>query len=253
MNPLLMSVLVFACTFGGALGAISLRRRLPDGHLDEQAKDTVKVGIGLVATMTALILGLVTASAKSTFDAVGASIKTAAADVLTLDRVLARYGHETDALRASLKQAMADRIEALWPAGGAGAKSIDVPELRKTTESMATQLLSLTPQTDEQRYLKERARDLGESLLETRWRVFAGLGTSIPLPFLIMLIFWLTITFASFGLFAPGNSTVVAVLFVCAISVAGAVFLVMEMDGPFQGLITVSPDPLKYAVAHLDQ
>lgn len=118
---------------------------------------------------------------------------------------------------------------------------------------MAAYIRSLTPQTDEQRYLKERAQNIAESVLETRWRVFAGLGTSIPLPFLVMLNFWQTITFASFGLFAPRNATVVAVLLVCALSVAGAVFLVTEMDGPFDGLITVSADPMYYALAHMNQ
>lgn len=252
MSPILTSLAVFACTFGGALLGISLQRRLPNGHLNDQAKDTVKVGIGLVATMTALILGLVTASAKNTFDEVGASIKQAAAEVLTLDRVLARYGHETDVVRQSVKEAVANRIEILWP-GARPAEQRDFASAGKTAEGLAANIRNLTPQTDEQRYLKERAQNLAESILEARWRVFAGLGTSIPLPFLVMLIFWLTITFTSFGLFAPRNATVIAVLFVCALSVAGAVFLVMEMDGPFTGLITVSSDPLEYALAHLNQ
>ena len=68
-----------------------------------------------------------------------------------------------------------------------------------------------------------------------------------------MLLFWLTITFTSFGLFAPRNVTVLAVLFFCALSVTSALFLVVEMDGPFDGLIKASADPLRYAHAHINQ
>lgn len=110
---------------------------------------------------------------------------------------------------------------------------------------------ALTPQTDAQRWLQARALEQSEALLKTRWAVFGGLGTSVPWPFLIVLVFWLTITFTSFGLQAPGNATVIAVLVVCALSVAGAVFLVLEMDGPFEGVIQVSAEPMRYALARL--
>ena len=78
-------------------------------------------------------------------------------------------------------------------------------------------------------------------------------GSSVPLPFLVVLLFWLTLTFACFGLFAPRNATVITVLFVCALSVGGAVFLIAEMDGPFDGLLKVSAEPLRYTIAHLNQ
>jgi hypothetical protein len=71
--------------------------------------------------------------------------------------------------------------------------------------------------------------------------------------FLVVLLFWLAITFASFGLLAPPNVTVISILFVCTLSVSAAVFLILEMDGPFEGFITVSPEPLRYALAHLNQ
>jgi hypothetical protein len=92
-----------------------------------------------------------------------------------------------------------------------------------------------------------------EATLQARWLLFAGGESAIPLPFLVVLLFWLTITFTSFGLFAPRNVTVLAVLFVCALSVTSALFLVVEMDGPFDGLIKASADPLRYAHAHINQ
>ena len=252
MSPLGVGIAVFACTFGGALAGMRLRSILPDHHLSSESKDTVKVGIGLIATMTALVLGLVTASAKASFDAMDATIKHVAADTLSLDRMLARYGPETGEIRAGLKRFMAQRIDRVWSRAGSQEARLDPTNAGRAAEVLAGQLRALVPQTDEQRRLQSRALDLAESLLAARWSV-AAFGTAIPIAFLVILVFWLTITFTSFGLFAPQNTTVVAVLVVCALSVAGAVFLVLELDGPLDGLIMVSPAPLKYALAHLNQ
>ena len=119
-------------------------------------------------------------------------------------------------------------------------------------EGLANAIRSLSPRDDTQRALQTRAVDLSEALLQARWLVLAGTEISVPTPFLVVLLFWLTVTFASFGLFAPRNGTVVTVLFVCAISIGGALFLVLEMDGPFDGLLRVSPDPLRFAYSHMN-
>jgi hypothetical protein len=111
----------------------------------------------------------------------------------------------------------------------------------------------LTPGDASRRTLQTRALDLGESLLQARWLVSAGAGTSVPMPFIVVLTFWLTITFASFGLLAPRNATVLSILFICALSVSAALFLILELDGPFSGLLRVSASPLRYAYAHLNQ
>ncbi|MCW5889222.1 MAG: DUF4239 domain-containing protein [bacterium] len=243
--------MVSACALAGALGGMWLRTVLPAHHLDGETRDTVKVGIGLVATMTALVLGLITASAKSSFDGVDAAVKEAALNVLSLDRMLARYGPETAPLRATLKEALDHRIAMIWPQNGAQAPQLDVSEGATRVEALASALHALQPANEGQRYLQARAEDIAEQLLKTRWLVSASAASSVPGPFLGILLFWLTITFASFGLFAPRHATVVVVLVVCAMSVGGAVFLVLEMDQPFQGLLKVSPDPLRYAAAQL--
>ena len=214
----------------------------------------MKVGIGLIATMTALVLGLVTASAKSSFDAVDTAVKQTATQVLALDRVLARYGPETGEIREGLQRAVGARIDMIWPQGSSKPANLD--PIRGTVsgaEGLADAIRGLKPHDDSQRALQARALDLAEALLQARWLVIAGTGASVPVPFLVVLLFWLTITFASFGLFAPRNAMVVTVLFVCALSVGSAVFLVLEMDGPFDGLLKVSADPLRYAHAHLNQ
>ena len=255
MNPTIVAIIVFTCTFGGALLGMRLRTILPGHHFDDQSKDTVKVGIGLIATMTALVLGLVTASAKTSFDAADSAVKKTAYDILTLDRLLARYGSETGDIRKGLQRAIGARTDQIWPQGASKPANLD-PMRSGTgseTEGLGHAIRALTPRDDAQRALQARAMDLTEALLQARWLVLAGTEASIPMPFLVILVFWLTITFASFGLFAPRHATVLAVLFVCALSVGSAVFLVLEMDTPFDGVLRVSAEPFRYTLAHLNQ
>ena len=251
MNPTLTAIAVFVCAFGGALAGIKLRNVLPEHHLDSESKDTVKVGIALVATMTALVLGLVTSTAKSSFDRNSLATKRAAADLLSLDRTLDQYGPEADEIRKALVRLIADRITYIWERQSGSAQL--EPKNATESEQLSARVRALEPQTDDQRWLQTRARDFSEKLLEGRWLVFASQSASVHVVFLAILVCWLTITFTSFGLFAPRNVTVLAVLFVCALSVAGAVFLILELDGPFEGLVVVSSDPMRYALAHLNR
>jgi len=250
LHAFVISGLVFACTFGGAMLGMWLRTVLPEHHFEKESKDTVTVAIGLIATMTALVLGLVTASAKSAFDELDTAVRHGAADVLTLDRTLARYGAEAMPVRDTLKAVVGERIDTIWPTDGVIG---DPMKLARSGERISEEILALEPKTDEQRWVKERALEGGEELLKARWAVVSSVGSSIPTPFMTVLIFWLTITFTSFGLFAPRNATVIAALFVCTLSVGGAIYLILEMDNPFDGLIKISSEPMRYAYSRLEQ
>lgn len=255
MNPLVIGSIVFACALGGALIGNWLRTVLPAHHLDGESRDSVKVGIGLIATMTALVLGLVTASAKSSFEAVNTMVRTTAIEILTLDRALARYGPDTGEIRSALRDVVASRVETIWPEASSQPPDLDPLSsgAASRTEAILGRIRTLTPRNDMQKALQARAADLGEKLLQARWLIIAGMATSVPLPFLVILVFWLTFTFVSFGLFAPRNETVRVVLFVCALSIGSAVFLILELDGPFDGLLRVSPGPMRYVLSHMNQ
>ena len=255
MSPTIVGIIVFACTFGGVLLGMWLQKTLPGHHLDAESKDSVKVGIGLIATMTALVLGLVISSAKSSYDDVNSGVKKAAVDVLALDRVLARYGSETEEIRKGLQRMLLARIDMIWPQGSSKPANLDLTASGAGTEAerLAGAIRALKPRDDSQRALQSRALDMTEVLLQARWLVVAATQPSVPVPFLVILLLWLTIIFASFGVFAPRNALVLTVLFVCALSVSLAVFLVLEMDSPFDGLLKVSADPLRYAYTHLNQ
>lgn len=246
---------MFACTFGGTLLGMWARTLLPEHHLSSESKETVKIGIGLVATMTALVLGLITASAKSSFDAVDTAVKQTASQVLTLDRLLARYGSETGEIRKDLQHLIGARIDMIWPQDPSKPAKLDPMRAGTATitERLAVEISSLNPQDDYHRALKSRALEIIEALLQARWILITENEISIPVPFLGILVFWLTIIFFSFGLFAPANGTALGVLFVCALSVSSAIFLVLEMDAPFSGFLKVSGNPLRYVYAHLNQ
>jgi len=224
-----------------------LRTILPAHHLDAETKDVVKLGVGLIGTMAALLLGLLVASAKSSFDARGNELTQMAANTILLDRTLAHYGPEAAAIRGILKVAVARIIDQVWPKSGkeGGLTS------QTGGEIIFDKIQELTPRSDAQRTIQSQAESMAINLGQTRWLLFEQAGTSISLPFLVVVVFWLSMLFVSFGLFAPSNATAITTLLVSAISVAGAIFLVLELDHPFSGLIQISSAPLRSALAVL--
>jgi hypothetical protein len=255
MSPVIAGVLVTAATFCGSIVGIWLNSIIPDHHLDSDSKDTVKVGIGLVATMTALILGLITASTKGSYDSVDRAVKQSAMHALTLDRILARYGPETAELRTGLKRAIERRIDMVWLEESNYGLTVDPMASGSAfeAEKLGDDIRNLVPHTDAQKDLQGRALDLAEQLLEERWTIFSDNGSHVPYPFIVVLSVWLTVIFVSFGMFSPRNITVATVLFICATSIGSAIFIILELDTPFGGVLRISPEPLKFAVSHMNK
>ena len=253
MDPISIGIVVFGCALGGAFLGMKLRTTLPDNHLNDTSRDAIKLSIGLVATMTALVLGLVTASAKNSFDTVDRTVKDSAINTLTLDRMLARYGPETAEIRRNLKEIIINRTKILWEQRGRNSIRVDPMIDSTNVEGLADSISRLTPRDETQRTLQFRAQNIVEAQLQARWLIIAQGGTSIPTLFLVMVIFWITTTFATFGLLVPRNRTVCVVFFFCALSVGSAVFLIMEMDSPFDGVLKVSGDPILLAIERLNQ
>jgi hypothetical protein len=253
MSESAIAVIVFACVFGSALLGLSLRALLPEHHLSSESKDVVKLAMGLIATMAALVLGLLTASAKSSFDVQNAETVHSAADIIRLDRALARYGPETKEIRDLLKKAVAFRIHLTWPEDGSAPANLGSPEVTRATEGLEDKIRELSPRNELQREFKSQALQISGELLATRWLRIEQLSNPVPLLFLVVLVFWLSILFGTFGLFAPRNTTVIVALVLCAVAVSGSTFLILEMHRPFEGLMKISPAPLRYALSQLGQ
>ncbi len=253
MNSTDIALVGAGCIFGGALLGIYLRIRLPDHHLSNDSKDTVKLCAGMIATLSALILGLLVSSAKGTFDTMNAEITSGASKIILLDRVLANYGPQAGSAREQLRRTTAAGIEVMWPEHKTGVPGLTAFERANGMELVQARLRELVPATDAQRQLLDQARQIANDLLQSRWLLIEQTTNALPLPFLVMLLFWLTMLHLSFGLFAPCNATVIIVLLLSALSVSGAVFLILEMNHPLSGVIQVSSAPLLKALEHLGQ
>jgi hypothetical protein len=252
MSSMTISWIVFACVFGGTLLGMMLRALLPEKHLSAESRDLVKLGMGLVGTMTALVLGLLIASAKGSFDTQRNGLAQLAANIILLDRALAHYGTESQDARAMLRASVADMLERTWPQENPQSGQT---EARSGTEGryegLYEKIQDLAPKNDAQRALQAQALKTAGDIAQTRWLLFAQKGSSIPTPFLVVMVCWLTLILASFGLFAPPNATVFITLLVCALVVSSAVFLILELDRPFDGMIQISSAPLRHALEQL--
>lgn len=251
MSSLAISLTVFTCVFGGVLLGMFLRTILPAHHISAESKDVVKLGMGLIATMAALVLGLLVASAKNSYDTQRSGLTQMSANIMLLDRVLTHYGPETKEARDLLRRAVVRVLDQMWPEDG--SRPAQLEPTAAGAEPLYDEIQALAPQNEAKRSIQAKALSISTDLAQTRWLMFGQQGSSIPMPFLVVLVFWLTILFASFGLSAPLNTTVLATLFVCALSVAGAIFLILELDQPFEGVVQVPSAPLRNALAHLGQ
>jgi Protein of unknown function (DUF4239) len=250
VSPIAISFIVFAAVFGGALLGMLLRNVLPEHHLNPESKDVVKLGMALVATMSALLLGLLIASAKGSYDAQRDEFTQMSANIILLDRILAHYGPETRESRDVLRRTVLS-LDRNWSEGTSRSAKLDSAAMRAGGASFYDKIQELAPRNDFQRSVQSQALQLAFDLGRTRSLLLEQAGSSIPTPFLVVLVFWLAVIFTSFGLFAPSNATVVATLFVCALSVSGAIFLILELDSPFAGLLQISDAPLRGALAAL--
>ena len=234
MTPIEISLIVFASVFAGALFGMYLRALIPKHHLQENTENVIKLGMGLIATMAALVLGLLIATATNSYETQDDAVKHTAAKILLLDHMLSNYGPETREARELLRRTVAARLEAIWPEDRSQRARFDQPEGAVAAQTIEAQLLKLSPRNDAQRWLQSEALRVGREIMETRWLVLGGLGSSVPLLFLVVVVFWLTIIFASFGLLALRNSTVVVVFFLASLSVAGSIFLILEWTNPLK-------------------
>jgi hypothetical protein len=248
MNPLGVGLITFACLFGAALFGMRLRVALPEHHMSDDSRHLLQTGLGIIGTMAGLVLGLLVASATSSYNAQRGEINDVSSKVVLLDRVLAHYGPDAGASRRILGQTVQRALAAIWP-----QESSSGPQLRPLTgaEALLDEVGGLSPKNELQKTLKPEAMGLLMNLAQIRWLMYEQADTSVSMPLLILLVFWFTITFVGFGLFAPWNATTIVALALCALAVSGAVIVMLEMYTPFEGFMQISGAPLREALAHL--
>ncbi|WP_164738396.1 DUF4239 domain-containing protein [Aquabacter cavernae] len=252
MTPALVSIIAFGGMFGGALAAMFIAKRLSAHHVSSSTQDTVKLGVGMVAAMTSLILGLMTASVKGNFDTTDRDVHTYALNVLSLEADLRHAGKDA----CPAQDLLADYTRAILAENWKDAPNL--PKRRVETSSsdllldLDTFVRTWAPTTTVQQEVRSVALTDLRAILTTRWTVSEEAAASVPTIFVVVLIVWLALIFISFGLFAPPNGVVVACFLLCALSIGGALFLILEMSGPFDGFISISPQPLVRAIEFIE-
>jgi hypothetical protein len=249
MSAPLIAFIILACMLSGmALGSY-LRLVLPDDHTQADSKDILMTAAGMMATLIALIIGLLVTSAKGTYDDTTSSITQGGAKILTLDYYLSHYGPEAKEARGLLRQATAAGLERIWPDESTHGADLGKMEAASDMTNVYDKIRELLPKNEAQKYLQTQALEIVANMMQSRWMVIEQSQTNLPRAFLVILTFWLTVLFTQFGLLAPRNLTALSALFICALSMSGAIFLILELNHPLEGTIKVSSAPLHKALS----
>jgi hypothetical protein len=241
MSSLWIAAIVVVCLIAGALLGTTLRAKVPEPHLSQDSLDVIKLATGLMATLAALVLSLLISSANTARSTVVRVVDQTGASAGLLDRYLAAYGQNTQEARELLRHIVVRRAQVRWPAEDFGPLAPPIPSNRNEWVEVAQRVLKLVPQDDAQRWLRNQALQLANELAVTQGLAISQLlGNDLPMPLLIVLIVWTTAIFISFGIFVRMNSTVIVALSISALAVAAAIFLILELNNPFTGLIDVS-------------
>ncbi len=251
MSALALSGIIFVMVLGGVLLGALLRQALPQRHLSKESQDVVRLGVGLIATIGALVLSLLISSAKSSFDTQAGQVKQLTAGIILLDNLMEQYGPEAVPIRQQIRSAIGPLVGRIWHEKE--ARSPMPFAATAAAEKVYVEIQRLAPQNDLQRSLQARAIQVSNDWAQTRLLLFVETDNQIPAPFLAILVFWLIIIFASFSLFSSLNATVFVCLSLFALSASCAIFLILELSDPFSGLMMISSAPLRNALGPLGQ
>jgi hypothetical protein len=272
MIQLLVASLVFVSVLTGAAIGMWLRYRLPENHVDEDSLDVIKSMTGMISVLSALVLGLLAANVRSDFESLNGQVRDFGAHLVMLDNTLRDMGAPADTARHMLLDYTTKAIDAVWGAKAASQK----PILERGADAARSVVSRVFGGTD----VIWRERDDGapvlgsvrllvanmdsanpalrasalrtlEYLLQARWILHERTASPILPPFMLLLTFWITAVFMSFGLAAPRNATVRIGFVVCAATLASCFYMTVEMDLPFDGFLTIGNTPLRDAVSHM--
>ena len=248
MNSLLTSTAVCASLLAAICLGSRLRRMLPEHHLSSDSKDAVKLSMGLIATMTALLLGLLVSSAKNAYDTVRAGVVQMSAKAAMLDRVLEAYGPQAADARARYHAVYTAGVNRMWSDEGR-------PGTRTLADTMAAAsaydgIQKLSPGNELQQALKAEAIAMAMQTGELRGVITAQAAPAVSRLMLVVVAGWLVVIFVGFTIVSPPNTTVVCALVAAALSVSIAMFLVLELDRPFGGLIQLPKQEMLNVLNH---
>lgn len=247
MDAIKIGIISVTCISSSIFLGLILKRFLPASHLTNDSRDTIKIGAGAIASLTALVIGLLVGSAKTSFDAIDRGIVHFSAKLMHLDRLLMSEGLEAAGIREELKQYVIHTKKLIWPEGGAHQ---DLPSFARSTQldEIRSRISELPARTELQKQLVQEALRVTDDLMQSRWILMEETHGGLPHIFLVVLLLWLFLHYLCFSLIAPNNATAITVLLVCAISMSSAIFMIMELNNPMHGLIQISPASVEKAL-----
>ncbi len=252
MQTIGTSLLVFACVFAGGMAGLFLHTKLPREHLTPQTQDVVKLGTGMLSVLASLVLGLLIATAKSSYDSTVHSVRDYAAELGLLNENLRDYGADAAVPRDALRRYTEQLLAAGWPPDGARPAALQDDDGEKLLQHVRESIRALAPRDDGAKWLQGKALDVNTDLLRERWLLIDQERPSVQNVVLAILVSWVTVIFAGFGLNAPRNATVIAAFLVCSLSIGGAIFLILEMDRPLDGVMRISSAPIETVLATMN-
>lgn len=266
MTEFLEAGLVLLVLLGSCVLGLAVRPLLSERHRSREVIDFVQLVVAMLVTFAALVLGLLTSSVKSSFDNVGTDLNRLSIDLIRLDQCLREWGDETAPARKLLRTYAAAAIATTWkqepkPPGDYYPTEVPTAHGSQIESELMSDMLTqvelgireLEPHNPMQRRLETTCIAQYERLMQTRWRLIEESVSSISTPFLIVLVFWLAVVFAAFGLNAPRNLLSYTTIALAALSIASAIFVILDLDRPFQGIFMVSSAPLRHALVHLSE
>ncbi len=252
MDAVAVSLIVAACIFAGGLAGLLLHRVLPDRHLTRETLDVVRLAIGMISVLASLVLGLLIATAKSSFDNTNTALQNYGADLIVLHETLRDYGAAAGTSQAILRAYTRRVIDDNWPASGRPRfLRREDRAAGDMVERLRESIRALMPIDAGQAGLKSEALTLTTSLLRQRSLLIDQRAPNVRPAVLVVLAVWITLIFVGFGLNVPRNPIVVVTFAICSLAIGGAIFLVMEMDTPFSGIMRISNHSIATALDHM--
>ncbi len=251
MDALAIGLIVAAIVFAGGMAGLHLHRVLPEAHLSQGTQDVVRLGTGMLSVLASLVLGLMIATVKTSFDATDNAMRAYAANLVTLDETLRDYGEAALPARRLVRDYTQRLLHDNWPVQGGRPFVSEDRQAGDILEREREAVRALTPVDTGQSWLKEQALQGSTALLRQRWMMIEHAGPSVRPTVIVILTAWIVAIFASFGLNAPRNATVAAALLVCSLAIGSSIFLVLELDSPFYGLMRLSSRPMRTALSHM--
>jgi len=247
MSSISIGLIIVAILFGSALLAMSAARFLTEHHLSTETKSVVSVSMAVVGTLSALVLGLLISTANTSYTAKTQQVMQMSADVIGIERLLRRYGPETQDIHTLLRRYVAAKLQDLFPANPDQFPNLDNEATVSLLEELQNKILALHPASDTQRWLQSQALQLATQAMVTRWELGEEHLSKTPAPLVVLVVFWFAILFASFGLFAPANIISITAILLCSVGVGTAIRMLTELQTPFHGLIHISSALLVHA------